>query len=89
MTARLAKAEGRFSETAIDDEVVVMSLATGEFFSLAGTARAVWQLIDGTRELDVLVAELATQFGIGPDAIATDVAEFVSELRRAGLITDA
>lgn len=85
----LAKAEGRFSEAAIDDEIVVMSLDTGDFFSLTGTARDVWESIDGVRDGAAIVAVMATRYGAEPDAIRGEVDAFVAQLAEAGLIASS
>ena len=82
----LTKAQDRFSETAIDDEIVVMSLDSGDFFSLSGTARAIWLLIDGSRDRAALLAALANQFGVAPDAIAGEVDHFLAQLVHANLV---
>ncbi len=82
----IAKADGKFSETTIDDEVVVMHLESGSFFSLTGTGRSIWQLIDGSRDQAALVAELAAEFGEDEAAIAADVEDYLATLRGAGLI---
>lgn len=84
----LAKASEQFSETAIDDEIVVMSLATGDFFSLEGTARAAWDLIDGSRDLPALVTALAGQFAAPEQTIGPDIEAFVAQLQAAGLLRD-
>lgn len=84
----LAKATEQFSETAIDEEIVVMSLATGDFFSLEGTARAAWELIDGSRDLPALVAALAEQFATPVQKIGPDIEAFVAQLRAARLLRD-
>lgn len=84
----LVKATELFSETTIDQEIVVMSLDSGDFFSLEGTARAAWELIDGSHDLPALVAALAGQFDAPPQAIGADVAAFVAQLRAAGLLRD-
>lgn len=86
MSIKLAKATGRFSETAIDDEVVVMSLESGDFFSLTGTARAIWTLIDGTRSRAALLTELAAQFDLEETALAGDLDAFLAQLGAAGLL---
>lgn len=86
MSIKLAKATGRFSETAIDDEVVVMSLESGDFFSLTGTARAIWHLIDGTRSRAALLTELAAQFDLEETALAGDLDAFLAQLGAAGLL---
>lgn len=87
MTGALAKDPARFVETTIDDETVVMSLASGEFFSLTDTARAIWELIDGSRDEAAIVAALAAEYTeAAPGALAGDVARFVGELRDANLL---
>ena len=86
MTTKLAKDATRFSETTIDDEVVVMSVESGDFFSLTGTARAIWMLVDGTRSRAALLTELAAQFDIEEIALAGDLDAFLAQLDAAGLL---
>lgn len=86
MIQALTKRTDQFSETTIDDEIVVMSLDSGDFFSLTGTARTIWQLIDGQRNRAALLAALADQYGCEEAEIAGDLDAFVTQLSRAGLI---
>lgn len=87
MTAAVAKNPARFVETVIDDEVVVMQLDSGDFFSLSGSARAIWEAIDGTRDEAAICASLAGQFCDADRAdLATDVAGFVARLHAADLL---
>lgn len=85
----LAKAAGQFTETEIDDEVVVMSLASGDFFSLTGSARAIWLALDAQPNRAGLIAALAAQFDADPVDIAVDVDAFLAQLNAAGLLTGA
>lgn len=85
----LAKDPARFVETAIDDEIVVMHLDSGDFFSLTGTARAIWTAIDGQRDEAAICAALAEVYPDAPeDELAADVAGFVERLRAAGFLAD-
>ncbi|MFM5893023.1 MAG: HPr-rel-A system PqqD family peptide chaperone [Novosphingobium sp.] len=86
MNGLLTKATDRFSETTIDAETVVMSLDSGDFFSLSGTARAIWELLDGTRDRAALIAEVADQYGVAGESIANEVDAFLTQLDQAGLI---
>ena len=86
MTQPLAKRTAAFNETAIEDEIVVMHLESGEFFSLTGSAAAIWQLIDGTRSRDRVLADLAAQFMQDEAVIAADLDAFLAQLRAAGLV---
>lgn len=85
----LTKRSDRFTETGIDDEIVVMRLDSGDFFSLEGTAAVTWRLIDGTRDRAALIEALAAQFESDEDEIAADVDDFLAQLKEQGLIATA
>lgn len=82
----LAKLTDRFTEADIDDEIVVMRLDNGIFFSLSGTSAAVWRLIDGTRDRKGLLAALTDEFDGDEADIVSDVDEFLMRLRETGLL---
>ncbi len=82
----LAKAVGHFTETTIDDEIVVMSLDSGDFFSLTGTAKSVWLALDAAFDRAGIIARLTDEFGAGADVIAGDVDAFLAQLSAAGLL---
>lgn len=84
----LIKQANRFTETEIDEEIVVMRLDNGEFFSLAGSAAVTWRLIDGTRDRNALIATLADEHDADEATIASDVDEFLRQLRDGGLIAE-
>lgn len=86
MTAPLMKRADAFSQTAIDDEIVLLNLADGTFFSLTGTGAAIWDLIDGTRDRDAVIAALAQAYGTTAAAISDDVDTFLFELGTAGFV---
>ena len=87
MTAITKRLE-RLTETEIDDEVVVMLLDKGEFFSLSGTAVAIWRLIDGTRDRAALSRALAEEFEAPEQQILSDVNQFLARLHGLGLIDE-
>lgn len=82
----LAKDAVRFVETEIEQETVVMLLESGTFFSLAGTAQAIWRLIDGTRDRQQIVQALAADYHIPEQRIAQEVNDFLGELSASGLL---
>jgi len=86
MTA-IVKNTGNFVETEIDDEIVLMRLSDGDFFSLEGTALTIWQAIDGLRDAAALTAFLAETFDAPAEAIRADVDRFVADLAAAGLLS--
>lgn len=86
MKSALVKCTDRFVETEIDGEAVVMELETGDFFSLTGSALAIWQHIDGTRDRASLLAVVAAEYQTSEAQLAGDVDEFVADLIAAKLI---
>ena len=83
---RLAKDPARFAETRIDDETVVMSLETGDFFSLTGTAQSIWRLLDGTRDRAAILAALAAEYDAPAAELEADLDPFLADLFAAGLL---
>ena len=86
MTITITKCPDQFSETAIDEEIVVMSLESGDFFSLSGTGRTIWQLLDNHSKRVELLAELARSYGLDESAIAAEFDLFIASLSQAGLV---
>ena len=85
----LAKDPSRFAETRIEDETVVMSLDSGDFFSLTGTAQSIWRLLDGTRDRAAILAALAAEYDASEAEMASDLDAFLADLRDAGLLASA
>ena len=82
----LSKLSDRFTEVDIDDEIVVMRLDNGDFFSLGGTGAVIWRLIDGTRDRAALLRELAGDYGADERDIAEDVDDLLGRLKEQGLV---
>ena len=85
MTA-LTKLRDRFTEADINDEIVVMRIDNGDFFSLSGTAAAAWRLIDGSRDRKMLIADLSREFEGDPQTIIDDIDAFLGQLRESKLL---
>ena len=86
MSSALVKRADRFVETEIDGEMVVMELETGDFFSLSGSALAIWQLIDGTRDRASLAAAVAAEYQLTESQLAGEIDAFVADLKAAKLV---
>lgn len=86
MTARLMKQQGRFSETEVDGEVILLHLDDGTFFSLTETAAAIWALIDGKRNRAAIQAELAKMYDADDVTIAAQLGGFIAQLQAAGFV---
>lgn len=73
----------------IEGEAVILSLDTKVFRGLNAVGSRVWELIDGRRSLDDIVAQIIGEFEVAPDVAARDVATFVAELIDKRLVTAA
>lgn len=82
----IRKASGDFIETDVDDETIIVSLASGELFSVKETGLAIWKLIDGTRGRLQLIADLSAAYSVDEAEIASDVDAFLTDAARAGLL---
>ena len=87
MNQPLTKDPTAFAETRIDDEIVVMNLSSGDFFSLRESGAAIWDLIDGTRDRAAVLAALARDFDAADADLAADLDAFLAELRGIGLLS--
>lgn len=85
---RLTKLTDRFTEADIDNEIVIMRLDNGEFYSLSGTGVAIWRLIDGTRGRKELITSAAGEFDASEDEIAADIDELLKTLKETGLLAE-
>ncbi len=67
-------------------ELVVHRTGERSTFLLAGTAAALWLMIDGTNTTEQIVADLAEAYGTDPGSISADVAEALDVLDHCGLV---
>ena len=85
----LRKLTQNFVATQVDDEILIVDLDGGELFSLSGTARTLWEAIDGTRTESDLASLMALRHEGDTLTIGRDVADLVREFERAALVEKA
>lgn len=78
-----------FVETAVGDEIVLMHTGDGRFFSLTGTARRTWELIDGCSDKEALVDALLAEYSAERAAVTADVDALLAKLAQRTLIAIA
>ena len=83
---RLNKDATLFVETRVEDEIVVMSLADGDFFSMRDSARTIWELIDGTRTREDIISAVVANYATRCELVKDEVDAFIAELDAAGLL---
>lgn len=71
----------------LDDETVILSLKTGEYFGLNAVGAAIWKMIQVKRSLAHIRDALMKQYaGVTPEQCEADVLALVAELEKAGLV---
>lgn len=72
---------------AIDDEVMVIDLATGVYFSLTGAGAMVWPwLIAGATPTEIAVACSADSGAVANSTLAIRIADFAGHLRGENIL---
>ncbi len=70
----------------VDEEVIIINLETGTYYSIVGTGVAVWQAIERGLSRRHLVAAMAKAYGGNPSAVSAAVEAFVDELVREEIV---
>lgn len=84
--AVIHKLNENFVATQVDDEILLIDLKGGELFSLSGTAKAVWEMIDGKRDIHEIASALCSAFEAPVETIEDDVRSLVRSLSELHLV---
>jgi hypothetical protein len=68
-----------------DDEVVIINLETGVYYSVSGLAAEIWTRIDEATAADI-IGELAAKYGMPAQDVEASVQPFLDQLGTEGLI---
>ena len=73
----------------LGDDLSLFDSASGKAVALNGTARDIWELVDGEASVADVVATLAAAYRVEPEAIEIDVRETLDRLIAEGFIVPA
>jgi hypothetical protein len=73
-------------ETELDDEIIVMNVASGEIVGLADIAKEIWAALGEPVAFGALVARLTATFAVTPAVCSEEVGAFLAELEQAGVV---
>jgi len=68
------------------EEMVVYDPVRSQAASLNGTARALWDLCDGSRSVLMLCDEIVKRFDVSPEEASSQVQSAVEQLCELGLL---
>ena len=70
----------------VDDEVVMMSMTTGDYIGLTETASAIWEMIETPMDVETICEELRREFDVGSDACRAEVDSFLRQMEERGVV---
>jgi hypothetical protein len=77
--------EGAISRSAAD-ATIVLDTRRGTYFTLDEVGTVVWDLCDGTRTLDEIVAAVTEAYEVAPDQAEADIRQLLDELAAEELV---
>ncbi|MBT6891745.1 MAG: PqqD family protein [Gammaproteobacteria bacterium] len=71
----------------LDDESVLLDLASENYLGLDDVGTRIWQLIDDGETMRAVVATLLDEYDSDEDTLIGDLDKFLNDLQAQGLIT--
>ena len=73
----------------LHDELVMMDLDQGKYFSLNPVATRIWDLLEKPQAADELCIVLIDEYDVEPEQCLVEVEEHLAEMVRLGLVLEA
>jgi hypothetical protein len=70
----------------LHDELVMMDIEQGKYFSLNPVATSIWDLLEAPMSLDELCSSLNEEYDVGVDQCRREVIDHIREMVRLGLV---
>jgi hypothetical protein len=77
---------GSISDYGLEDEVLLYSSRSEKVFSLNSSAKAIWELCDGSHTISEIGQELGQRIGCSGDELLDDIIGAISKFREYGLL---
>lgn len=84
-TEKLQRADDLLG-AAVGDELLMMSIEKGSYFSLNAVGTRIWELLESPITFDELVARLTAEYDVPADTCRQEVEKFLAALRERGML---
>ena len=71
----------------LDGEVVILNLATGNYYGLEGSANDMWRLLVEHRSTETVAGIMSREFDVDADHVRADLDTLVHELARRSIVS--
>lgn len=72
----------------LHDEIVMMDIDQGKYFSLNPVATHIWDLLEKSRDIEELCKELVGEYDVDPGQCMKEVEEHIGEMVKMGLVLE-
>ncbi len=87
MNADTVIAKGQqYVEAVADGDIVLMHVESGRFFTLSGTGRRMWELMEQPTTIEALAERLIEEYAVDKDACIRDLLAVCEQLDAGKLI---
>ena len=87
MDSKTVSLADEVSSEVIDDEVMIMNLANGKYYSMQGSGLEIWEALREGQCTATIAARLVAGHAGDSEVIGAEVSRLVSELEQEGLVT--
>ncbi len=71
----------------VDDEVVLLNLDSGHYYSLNESGRRIWELLDGENTIPDITSVICEEFNVDQEKAVKDINELIDELLNEKLVS--
>lgn len=76
----------KITAAAMDEEIVMMNLDTGNYYNLGKTGSIIWNLLEQPISVELLIQQLMDNYRVTRQQCETETLSYLKELRAEGLI---
>ena len=80
------KAPDNYSWRDVNNELVVLNLQSGEYFTFNNVGRLIWLAVNDGKTVDEIMRSVVDQYATTEDKALTDVKAFIGNLLSEGLL---
>jgi len=74
--------------TDLEGSRIFLDIESGDYLSLSGTAKAVWDFLATPQRVEAIVAHLCERYAVEPERCTAEVLPFLDELLTSDLLQD-
>jgi len=71
----------------LEDEMVMLDIDQGKYFSLNQTATTIWGLLEKPMDIDEICKWLVEEYDVDMEQCTSEANEYIAEMLKLGLIT--